>query len=156
MKSDTTMQKTGERELTSTRVINGPPHLVWKAWTQADLFRRWWVPRSFPVNLVGCELDVREGGTYRLTFEAGGQTMAFFGRYLEVTPNALIKWTNEEGGEANMAITTVTFEAKDGGKTLVTLRDLHPTAEARDEAITGSSSGTPETFDQLEALVATL
>ncbi len=48
----------------------------------------------------------------------------------------------------------MTFEEKDG-KTLLVMRDLYPSKEALDEAIaSGSTSGTGETFDQLEELLA--
>lgn len=156
MKNPTTVERTSDRELASSRLINGPPHLVFEAWTRAELFQRWWVPKSFPVTLVSCALDARTGGGYRLEFSAGGQTAAFFGRYLEVTPPSRLVWTNDEGGEGAGPVTTVTFEARDG-QTLVTYRDLHPSKEALDEAIASGSTGfTAETFEQLDALVETL
>ena len=52
------------------------------------------------VSLVSCEMDVRTGGKYRLEFGAGGsETMAFYGKYLDVVPNERIVWTNDEGEE---------------------------------------------------------
>ncbi len=156
MKNSTTVERKSERELVVTRTIDGPQRLVWEAWTRPELFRRWWVPKSAPISLLSCEMDVRVGGSYRLEFGFGGQTMAFFGRYLEVTPCSRLSWTNDEGGEAAAAITTVTLEERDG-KTLVTMSDLHPSKEALDAALaSGSTDGTPETMDQLEALVAVL
>ena len=114
------------------------------------------MPKSAPITLLSCEMDVRVGGGYRLEFAFNGQTMAFFGRYLEVAPCSRLAWTNDEGGEAAAAITTVTLEACDG-KTLLTMSDLHPSKEALDAAFaSGSCDGTPETMDQLEALVAGL
>jgi uncharacterized protein YndB with AHSA1/START domain len=41
---------------------------VFEAWTKAELFQRWWVPKSFGLTLLSCELDVRVGGVYRLVF----------------------------------------------------------------------------------------
>lgn len=156
MKFSTNIERKSERELVATRIISGPPHLVWEAWTQAELFQRWWVPKSCPIKLQSCSLDVRVGGSYRLEFLAGDQTMAFFGRYLEVTAPSRLVWTNEEGGESAVCVTTVTFEARDG-KTLVTMSDLHPSKAALDEAIaSGSTSGTSETFDQLDQLISAL
>ena len=156
MKNSTTVERKSERELVVTRTIDGPQRLVWEAWTRPELFRRWWVPKSAPISLLACEMDVRVGGSYRLEFGFGGQTMAFFGRYLEVTPCSRLSWTNDEGGEAAAAITTVTLEERDG-KTLLTMSDLHPSKEALDAALaSGSTDGTPETMDQLEALVAVL
>ena len=81
--------------------------------------------------------------------------MAFFGRYIEVTPHARLVWTNDEGGEGG-AVTTVTFEER-GGETLVVLRDLYPSKEALDEAIaSGSTGGFGKTFEQLDELLLTL
>jgi uncharacterized protein YndB with AHSA1/START domain len=151
----TSVRKSG-RELVVTLTIDGPARLVFEAWTRPELFRRWWVPRSAPITLLTCALDVRDGGSYRLEFGVGSQTMAFFGRYLEVTPCSRLVWANDEGGEDAAAITTVTFEER-GGRTLLTVHDLHPTKEALDAAIaSGSTNGMPESLEQLDELVVTL
>lgn len=156
MRNPTTVERKSERELVVSRTIDGPARLVFEAWTRPELFERWWVPKSAPVTLLSCEMDVRVGGKYRLVFGYGGQTMDFFGRYLEVTPCTRLSWTNDEGGEDVAAITTVTFEDR-GGKTLLTMHDLHPSKEALDAAIaSGSTDGTSESWNQLEELVATL
>src|SRR5262245_46216777 len=112
-KNLTTVERKSERELVVTRIINGPARLVFEAWTKAELFKRWWVPKSLGMNLLSCELDVRVGGRYKLTFAHGDSTMDFFGTYLEVTPHSRLSWTNEEGGEQG-PVTTVTFEEKNG------------------------------------------
>lgn len=151
-----TVERTSERELVVTRTIHGPARYVFAAWTRPELFIRWWVPAAAPITLLSCELDVRVGGSYRLVFGINGtdQQMAFHGRYLDVVPNARIVWTNEEGDEGG-AITTVTFEEKDG-RTKVVVHDLYPSKEALEEAIaSGSTEGMPEQLEQLEALVAT-
>jgi uncharacterized protein YndB with AHSA1/START domain len=154
-KDNTTVARKSEREFVVTRTLNGPARLVFEAWTKADLFKRWWVPKSAGLTLLSCELDVRVGGKYRLVFSYEGATMDFFGRYLEVTPHTRLSWTNEEGGEDG-AVTTVTFE-EHGGKTLVTVHDLYPTKEALDAAIdSGSTCGMSETLDQLDELLVTL
>ncbi len=122
--------------------------------TRPELFKRWWVPKAAPITLLSCELDVQVGGRYRLVFGVNGsdQQAEFFGRYIDVVPNTRIVWTNEEGGEDG-AISTVTFEEKDG-QTRVVVHDLYPSKEALDEAITsGSTEGMPEQLEQLEELV---
>jgi uncharacterized protein YndB with AHSA1/START domain len=151
----TSAERQGDRELVVTRVFDAPPHLVFRAWSEAALFRRWWMPKSAAgVSLVGCDMDVRTGGTYRLEFSAGGpETMAFHGKYLEVVPNERIVWTNDEG-EAG-AVTTVTFEAQ-GDKTLLRFHEAYPTAEALEEALQGSAAALPEQLAQLEALLPEL
>jgi len=154
MKHRTTAERTSERELVVTRTIDAPPRIVFEAWTRADLFQRWWVPKSIGLTLLSCEMDVRVGGTYRLVFQADPEPMAFHGTYLDVTPPSRLAWTNEEAGGSGQ-ITTVTFEEK-AGRTLLVLRDLYPSKAALDEAIaSGSTSGDMnETFDQLDELLA--
>jgi uncharacterized protein YndB with AHSA1/START domain len=153
MKNPTTVERKSERELVITRTFDRPARLVFEAWTRPELFTRWWVPKSFGLNLLSCEMDVRVGGGYRLVFRVGAaDSMAFFGTYVEVVPNSRLAWTNEEGGEGG-PVTTVTFEERDG-KTLVVMSDLHSSKEALDAAIaSGSTSGAGETFDQLDALL---
>ena len=152
--SRTNIERRSERELVVTRTLNAPARLVFEAWIKAELFRRWWVPKSLGLTLLSCELDVRVGGVYRLVFKhpAAPEPMAFHGRYLEVTPHSRLVWTNEEAVD-NGPITTVTFEEK-AGKTLLVMHDLYPSKEALDEAISsGSTSGNDETFNQLEELL---
>ena len=150
----TTADRQSEREIVVTRTFNAPAHLVFEAWTTPELLMQWWVPKSFGITLISCEADVRTGGTYRFVFghPSSDQPMAFVGRYLEVTPPKRLVWTNEESAEG--AVTTVTFEEKDG-KTLLVLRDLYPTKQALDDAIaSGSTSGYDEQFDELERMLA--
>jgi uncharacterized protein YndB with AHSA1/START domain len=154
MQNRTKVERKSDRELVVTRRFDAPPRLVFKAWSQADLFRRWWMPKSANgVSLVSCEMDVRTGGKYRLEFAAGDQTMAFYGKYLDVVPDERIVWTNDEGEEG--AVTTVTF-SDDGGGTLLTFHEVYPSKAALDEAMMGSAAGLPEQLDQLDELLAEL
>ena len=149
----TRVERTSDRELVVTRTIDGPPPSVFEAWTDADLFRQWWVPKSLGMTLLSCEIDARVGGGYRLTFDNGAaEPMAFFGRYLEVTPPSRLVWTNEEGNGGHV-VTTATFE-EDHGRTRLIVHDLYPSKEALDEAVaSGATSWNPETFDQLDELL---
>jgi uncharacterized protein YndB with AHSA1/START domain len=150
----TAIERKGDRELVVTRTFDAPRSMVFKAWSEADLFRRWWVPKGAPMTLVACDMDVRTGGKYRLEFGFGDETMAFYGKYLDVVPDSRIVWTNDEGEEAG-AVTTVTFEDRDG-KTLLTFHEIYPTKEALDEAMNGSAAGLPQQLDQLEELLSTV
>jgi uncharacterized protein YndB with AHSA1/START domain len=158
MKNRTTVERKSERELVVTRTFHSPARIVFEAWTKPELFKRWWAPKSFGLSLLSCEMDVRVGGGYRLVFAVGddaSKPMAFFGRYIEVTPPSRLVWTNDEGEDGG-AVTTLTFEEKDG-KTLLVMHDLYPSKEALDAAIaSGSTGGTGETFEQLDELLAAL
>ncbi|MBV8818468.1 MAG: SRPBCC family protein [Acidobacteriaceae bacterium] len=156
-KYGTTVERKSERELVVTRTFRGPAHIVFDAWTKPELLKRWWVPKSCGMSFVSCEADARTGGKYRFVFShpSWEQPMAFFGRYVEVTPHSRVVWTNDEGDEPG-AVTTVTFEERDG-ETLVVMHDLYPSKEALDEAIaSGSTSGSGEQFEQLDQLLASL
>ena len=151
MKNPTSVERPSDREVIITRLVNAPPHIVWEAWTRAELFRQWWIPKSAALNLLSCEMDVRVGGGYRLVFRFQDAEMAFFGTYREVVPNQRLVWTNDEAGDAGQ-ISTVTFEEK-SGKTLVVMHELYPSKEAL-EAASGSYDAMAETFDQLEEFVS--
>jgi len=151
--NSTTVERKSERELIVTRTFSAPAHIVFEAWTKPELLKRWWAPESLGVSFVSCEADVRTGGTYRFVFRHASfeQPMAFFGRYVEVTPHARIVWTNEESGDG--PVTTVTFEPR-GNKTLLVLHDLYPSKQALDDAIASGSTGAAgEQFEQLDELL---
>ncbi|MBX7183724.1 MAG: SRPBCC family protein [Vicinamibacteria bacterium] len=150
-KNRTEVERKSERELVVTRTVDAPARLVFEAWTRADLFRRWWVPKSYGLNLLSCEMDVRVGGQYRLTFRHGDSTMEFFGTYLEVTPHSRLAWTNEEGDEGQ-TVTTVTF-TENAGKTVMVVHDRYPSKAALES---GATAAMPEAFDQLDELLASL
>ena len=121
----TTVQKKSDREVVVTRMFDAPARLVFEAWSKPELFEKWWVPRSMGMTLRSCDMDVRTGGKYRLVFgDDPANTMAFFGRYIEVVPDQRIVWTNEESGDPG-SVTTVTFEERDG-KTLLVMAMAQP------------------------------
>ena len=154
MKNPTTVDRKSDRELVVARTFNAPARIVFEAWTRPELLKRWWAPKSMGVPLLSWVADVRAGGSYRVEFGHEGSTpMAFFGRYVEVTPHSRLAWTNEESAEG--AVTTVTFEEREG-KTLLVLHELYPSKEALDFAIAGMEGCMPEQFEQLDELLVTL
>lgn len=156
MTNRTTVERTSDRELVATRTVDGPARLVFEAWTKPELMRRWWAPKSFGITFLSCEIDARTGGSYRFVFghPASDEPMAFFGRYIEVTPPSRLIWANEE--DADGAVTTATFEEEDG-QTRVVVHDLYPSKEALDRALASGSTGAwPEQFEALDDLLSTL
>jgi uncharacterized protein YndB with AHSA1/START domain len=154
MKIPTSVERKSDRELVVTRTVNAPVHIVYQAWTRPELFKRWWAPKSHGTTILSCEMDVRVGGGYRIEFghPESPKPFVFFGKYIEVKPNAKIAWTNEESDQG--AVTTVTFEEK-GGKTLLVFHELYPTKEALDASFEGMEC-TSEQFGQLDELLLTL
>ena len=155
VKHRTTVERTSDREVVVTRTVNGPARVVFEAFSNAELFKRWWVPKSMGMTLLSCDVDARVGGKYRLVFDHGGpEPAAFFGTYVEVEPYSRLAWTNEEGGGGG-SVTTVTFE-ETGGRTLVVVHERYPSKEALDAAGTGAAEAMFETFDQLDELLVVL
>ena len=154
MKNRTTVERKSERELVVTRTFNGPARIVFEAWTKPELLKRWWAPKSIGVSLLSCEADVRVGGRYRFEFgHDASKPMAFFGRYIEVTPHSRLVWTNDE--------------SDDGGRHHGDLRGKRwqdAAGHARTLSLEGSSrrcrtgmeGGMAETFEQLDELLVTL
>ena len=156
-KARTTVERTSERELVVTRTFDGPARIVFEAWARPELFQRWWTPESFGITLISYEADIRTGGAYRLVMSHPSfeQPMAFFGRYIEVTPPSRMVWTNDEGG-GDGPVTTVTFEEKDGA-TEVVVHELYSSKGALDDALASGSTGAwPEQFEQLDDLIVIL
>ncbi|MGB8717490.1 MAG: SRPBCC family protein [Rhodanobacteraceae bacterium] len=149
----TVVERRSDREMMVTRTFNAPVHMVFEAWSKAELFQRWWVPASAGLTLLSCDMDVRTGGSYRLVFRhpMAEEPMAFFGSYTEVIPDKRIVWTNEESDQG--AVTTVNFE-QTGDQTRVTLHERYPSKAALDDALAGSAEGLPEQFAQLDELLA--
>jgi uncharacterized protein YndB with AHSA1/START domain len=160
----TTLERTSDREIVVTRAFNGPPHIVFDAWTRPELVSRWWAPKSLGVSIVSCEADVRVGGRYRYVLQTRtSEVFAFSGTYTEVTPHSRLVYTTifEPTGvastdESEAAICTITFEAQ-GAKTHLVSRELYPSKGVLDAVLaTGMETGMRVTMDQLDELVASL
>src|ERR1700744_6213697 len=158
-RSETSVERTSDRELVVIRAFNGPARIVFDAWTRPELLKRWWAPKSYGVTLFECDQDVRAGGTYRFTFGRDPKNPEVFsGRYLEVEPPTKLVFSQlyERIPDAGEAIVTATFEESDG-KTLLTLRQLFPSKQALEGALaSGMEQGRRTTLDQLDALVVSM
>ena len=80
-------------DLVLERVVEVPPELVWKAWTEPEHLKRWFTP--LPWTTVECEIDLRPGGIFRTVMRSPeGQDHPNMGCYLEVVPNRRLVWTD--------------------------------------------------------------
>jgi len=153
----TSMELEGDREVVITRTFNGPARVVFQAWTEAELVKRWWAPKSLGTSVASCHADVRVGGSYRYVLQLeSGDEIAFSGKYTEVTPPSRLVYTQvfEPMAHAGEAVITLTLEEREG-KTRLVARELYPSREAREAAVaSGMEKGMRETMDQLEALIA--
>jgi uncharacterized protein YndB with AHSA1/START domain len=141
----------GERQIEVVREFDAPRHLVFRAYTEPDLIKRWWAGRRGTVTVA--EVDLRVGGTYRYAMTAqGGFEVAFHGEYREIVPDERLVLTEiYEAQPDEVAVTTVTFE-EDGGRTVLRMLTEMPSAETRDVMAGQMEVGVQEGFDILEEI----
>ncbi len=113
-----------------TRAIPAPREVVFRAWTDPEALKRWWVPVE-GMSVPAAEVDLRPGGRYRFTMRnAKGEDVHLSGVYREVRPPERLVYTWRWEGSEDETLVTVDFEAT-GGTTL-----LHLTHEQfRDDAV---------------------
>jgi uncharacterized protein YndB with AHSA1/START domain len=145
-----------DTEVLITREFAAPRHLVWRAWTEPDLVRRWWGGHRGAVE--SAEIDLRVGGTWRFVMTAnGGHTVAFHGEYRELVPDERFVSTEiYEGAPEAAALSTLTLVERDG-RTLASLLVRHESKRNRDLHVeSGMEIGVQEGFDLMDDLLATL
>lgn len=151
-----------DTEVSVTRGFDAPVKLVWRAYMEPDLMRRWcsgapgW---SMPV----CEMDMRIGGTYRWRWrnDENGQEFGFAGDVLDVILHEKIVHTQcFDAGNLGVSmgskpsIITVLFQ-EINGITNVTTTIRYASKADRDAAIaTGMTDGMEVSYKQLDALLA--
>ncbi len=146
-----------DREIVGSRIMDAPPELVFKAYTDPELIPRWWGPRRYATTVD--KMDVRPGGVWRFVHRAAdGGEYAFNGVYREIVPPKRLVYTfNYEGAPGHEAVETVTFEEAEGGKTRMTDHLLFETREERDGMLnSGMEEGAAETIDRLVELLREL
>jgi uncharacterized protein YndB with AHSA1/START domain len=139
-----------------TREFDAPRDLVYRAWTEPELVKRWWSGQRGAVT--SAEIDLRVGGMWRYVMEAnGGFEVAFHGEYREIVPNERIISTEVfEGMPDAQALDTITFTEMDGRTTLSMLVQ-HTSKEDRDAHInSGMEDGMQESMDALEQVAVSL
>lgn len=95
----TTMQPAGfnpKLDLMLERVVDVPPHLIWRAWTRPGDLMRWFTPK--PWRTTACEIDLRPGGVFRTVMEGpAGERHDNAGCYLEIVENRRLVFTDGLG-----------------------------------------------------------
>jgi uncharacterized protein YndB with AHSA1/START domain len=149
-----------EHELTLTRMIDAPRELVFRAWTDPELLKRWFAP--LPWTTSHAELDVRPGGANLVVMRSpDGTEFPNRGVYLEIVPNERIVFTDAyteawKPSEKPFFTAILTFEDV-GGKTRYTARARHWNAADREaHEKMGFHEGWGQCADQLADTVAGL
>ena len=145
-----------DTQILITREFHAPRHLVWRAWTEPDLIRRWWSGDKGEVTSVSN--DLRVGGEWRWVMRANaGFEVAFHGEYLEIEPHVrLVRTEIFEGAPDAAAVSTLTL-ADAGAGTTVRILVQHSTRQNRDAHLnSGMESGMQSSLAQLEQVAASL
>lgn len=145
-----------DEQILIAREFAAPRHLVFRAWTEPELVRRWWTAGRGEMTV--CEIDLRVGGRWRYAMTAhGGFEVAFHGRYLEIVPDERIVSTEvyEAAPEAE-AVNEIAFAEVDG-RTTVTILVRHTSREHRDAHVeSGMEDGLQDALDLVEQVAASL
>jgi uncharacterized protein YndB with AHSA1/START domain len=136
------------------RTFNAPPHKVFRAHTDADLFTRWNGPRNSSMHID--HFDCRTGGSYRYVIDSNGFEAGFRGCFHEVRPSELIVQTfTFEGVPDGVALEKLLFEDLGDGRTRLTATSLVDSFEDRDAFVaSGMESGVREGYERLDELLA--
>jgi uncharacterized protein YndB with AHSA1/START domain len=148
-----------DNQILITREFDAPRRLIWRAYTEPELIKRWWSGDRGAVT--SADVDLRVGGTWRYVMTAnGGFEVAFHGEYREIdAPERLVNTEAFEGipdPDANAALCTMTLTEKDGRTYLEVLIE-HKDQAGRDMHVnSGMEGGMQEAYDHLEKVAAAL
>jgi uncharacterized protein YndB with AHSA1/START domain len=141
-----------DTSLRLSRVIQGDPDTVFRAWTEPAQLERWSCPEGLTVG--DAQVELRVGGRYRLRMRGPeGQVHTAVGMYREIVrPHRLVyTWQWEEEDHAvGETLVTVEFNDLDGSTELVLTHELFPNTEATSDHQEGWTS----CLDRLERLFA--
>ncbi|MET3614827.1 uncharacterized protein YndB with AHSA1/START domain [Rhizobium aquaticum] len=145
-----------DREIVLVRVLNHPRDKVFAAWTDPEALSVWYGPAGLRIETH--EADIREGGIWRFDMvgEFEGKTQRFpnFIRFLKIVPNErlVVDHGGADPDDPDRFRVTVTFDEQSDGKTVLTMRQLHPTVERRKFVIGfGAVVYGQQTLDKLAA-----
>jgi uncharacterized protein YndB with AHSA1/START domain len=151
-----------DEQILITREFDAPRHLVYRAWTNPELVKRWWHANRGEATVA--EIDLRVGGKWRYVMIADdGFEVGFHGEYLEIVPNERISPTEVYEGlpegvsdEDGRTVNTVTFTEADS-RTTVTILVQATSKVSRDAIIdSGMEGGLQDALDLLEQVAISL
>lgn len=139
MTGNVSIDTSAEREIVISRLLEAPREMVWAAMTDPKQVVKWWGPNGFSTTIH--EMDVRPGGVMRHTMHGpDGADYPNKSTYIEVKPPELIRYSHGGGkqgerGVAFEATWTLEQRGEKGQQTLLTIRQVFPTAEMREHVV---------------------
>jgi uncharacterized protein YndB with AHSA1/START domain len=145
----------GPQEIVISWVFDAPRAMVFRAFTEAPLVARWWVPAE-EEELEVQELEPRPGGSWRfLNTDADGNTYSFRGVFHSVTPDRIVQTFEYGGMPGHVLLETLTFTDLGGCRTRLTDSCVFQSVAARD-AMAGGDDGAQDSMRRLAALLREL
>lgn len=141
-------------EIALTRIFNAPRQVVYRAFSEPQILKRWFGPHGW--TLVTCKIEARVGGSFRFILRApDGHELGMHGAYRELSPPERSVHTEGFDDFPGESVVTSIFTERDGQTTLIaTLR--YASKEIRDAVVrSGMEQGAAESYDKLAELLAT-
>ena len=112
------------------RVLKAKPERVYRAFLDPAAKAKWLPPYGFTCTVH--HLEPKVGGTYKMSFTnfTSGKSHTFGGKYLELKPNALIRYDDqfEDPNLPGTIVTTVTLKAVSCGTDITITQEGVPAA----------------------------
>ena len=148
----------GKQEIFITREFDAPRELVFKAYTDANLYKQWLGPRGLEMKLE--KFEPVTGGSYRYIHSDKSGSYAFNGvNHLVQAPELIIGTFEFEGlpERGHVTLETARFEELPGGRTRVVSQSVFQSVEDRDGMVaSGMESGVVQGYERLDELLETL
>lgn len=143
-----------DREIVLTRVFKHPRNKVFAAWIDPKALAEWYGPAGLEIE--NHEADIREGGVWRFDmvgfFDGKEQRFPNLMRFLEIVPGEriVVDYGTPDPDDPDRFRMTITFDEQADGKTVLTMRQLHPSSERRRAVIDfGAVEYGQQTLDKL-------
>jgi uncharacterized protein YndB with AHSA1/START domain len=155
----TKMQVTAEAgvpQVLTSRELDAPRELVYRAYTEPELLKQWRGPRKYTMTIE--QFEPRDGGTWRyIHADDAGNSFGFHGVFHGMpSPDGMVQTFEYEGAPGNVSMDTITFEEHDG-KTTVRTNSVFQSVAARDMMVdSGMADGMSEGYDRLDEVLGKL
>lgn len=148
----------GKQELFITREFEAPRELVFRAYTEADLYEKWVGPDDLTMTVE--KMDAFDGGSYRFLHKRDDHVYAFHGVYHEVLAPERIIGTFEFDGlpeKGHVIMGTTEFEDLGNGRSRLVHQSVFQSVGDRDGMIaSGMERGVTQGYDKLDAILGNL
>lgn len=148
----------GKQELFIIREFEAPRELVFRAYTEADLYEKWVGPKDLKMWVE--EMNAVDGGSFRFVHERGGHKYTFFGVYHDVTRPERIIGTFEFDGlpeRGHVIMGTTKFEELPGGRSRIVHQSVFQSVSDRDGMVaSGMERGVTDGYEKLDSLLESM